>query len=74
MAHLGQLSTTTPSVLYLQTSRMEAAKKLPDMTFTAEDLIGVVLPNSDPLVLLLHIAGQRIHRVLVDGGSGVNIL
>lgn len=74
MAHLGQLSNTAPSVLSLQMGRNDAANKLLVMTFSANDLVGIVLPYSDPQVLSVHIDGQRIHRVLMDGRSGANVL
>lgn len=69
MAHLKQLSS-----LSLQIGRNEPTRKLPDMTFIADHLIGIVLPHSDPLVLSVHIDGQGINQFLIDEGAGANIL
>ncbi|XP_062089302.1 uncharacterized protein LOC133795864 [Humulus lupulus] len=44
------------------------------ITFTDDDLQGVHLPHDDPLVISLQIDHCQLGRVLVDGGSGVDIL
>lgn len=46
-------------------------KVISDMTFTLDDLARVVFPYSDYLVMTVTIDGQRIHRVLLNGGAGV---
>ncbi|XP_062104183.1 uncharacterized protein LOC133815347 [Humulus lupulus] len=44
------------------------------ITFTEDDLRGVHLPHDDPLVISLQVDHCQLGRVLVDGGSGVDIL
>ncbi|XP_062074857.1 uncharacterized protein LOC133778851 [Humulus lupulus] len=44
------------------------------ITFTDDDLQGVHLPHDDPLVISLQVDHCQLGRVLVDGGSGVDIL
>ncbi|XP_062100831.1 uncharacterized protein LOC133806757 [Humulus lupulus] len=44
------------------------------ITFTEDDLRGVHLPHGDPLVISLQVDHCLLGRVLVDGGSGVDIL
>ncbi|XP_062114151.1 uncharacterized protein LOC133825188 [Humulus lupulus] len=44
------------------------------ITFTDEDLKGVHLPHDDPLVISLQVDHCQLGRVLIDGGSGVDIL
>ncbi|XP_062119325.1 uncharacterized protein LOC133833084 [Humulus lupulus] len=44
------------------------------VTFTDEDLKGVHLPHDDPLVISLQVDHCQLGRVLIDGGSGVDIL
>jgi hypothetical protein len=42
--------------------------------FLDDDYAGVSLPHTDALVLSLAIANHKIHRILIDTGSSVNIL
>ncbi|XP_062080621.1 uncharacterized protein LOC133785393 [Humulus lupulus] len=44
------------------------------ITFTEDNLQGVHLPHDDPLVISLQVDRCQLGRVLVDGGSGVDIL
>ncbi|XP_062103814.1 uncharacterized protein LOC133814927 [Humulus lupulus] len=44
------------------------------ITFTDDDLKGVHLPHDDPLVISLQVDHYQLGRVLIDGGSGVDIL
>ncbi|XP_062117115.1 uncharacterized protein LOC133830983 [Humulus lupulus] len=44
------------------------------ITFTEDDLRGVHLPHDDNLFLLLQVDHFQLGTVLVDGGSGVDIL
>ncbi|XP_062118774.1 uncharacterized protein LOC133832448 [Humulus lupulus] len=44
------------------------------ITFTDDDLKGVHLPHDDPLVISLQVDHCQLGRVLIDGGSGVDIL
>src|SRR5262249_45646318 len=56
----------------------EQPSKLPRLkepiTFSDEDLEGVRHPHNDPLVVSTSIDGFDVHRLLVDNGSGPNIL
>ncbi|XP_062103028.1 uncharacterized protein LOC133814025 [Humulus lupulus] len=44
------------------------------ITFTDDDLKGVNLPHDDPLFISLQVDHCQLGRVLIDGGSGVDIL
>ncbi|XP_062086271.1 uncharacterized protein LOC133792386 [Humulus lupulus] len=44
------------------------------ITFIEDDLRGVHLPHENPLVISLQVDHCQLGRVLVDGGSGVDIL
>ncbi|XP_056696908.1 uncharacterized protein [Spinacia oleracea] len=46
----------------------------PNMTFTADDCFGVQYKHDDPLVISMDLNNHNVHRVLVDGGSAVNII
>ncbi|KAL8536220.1 hypothetical protein ACS0TY_011740 [Phlomoides rotata] len=44
------------------------------LTFTTDDLKGVMMPHNDPLVTSMNIMGTKVHRPLVDTGSYTNII
>ena len=44
------------------------------MSFSDEDKIGTIQPYDDALVVTLRIGGYDVKRVLVDQGSGVEIM
>ncbi|XP_024164092.1 uncharacterized protein LOC112171089 [Rosa chinensis] len=44
------------------------------ITFTDEDGEGLIYPHSDPIIITALIADCEVARVLVDGGSAVNII
>ena len=46
----------------------------PDLTFTDEDLLLGSKPHNRSLYVFGYAREQRIERILVDGGSAVNIL
>ncbi|XP_056688411.1 uncharacterized protein [Spinacia oleracea] len=46
----------------------------PNMTFTADDCLGVQYEHEDPLVISMDLNNHNVHRVLVDVGSVVNII
>ena len=43
-----------------------------DLTFTKDDLRGVVPHDNDPMVVSVVTAGRKVHRVLVDQGSSAD--
>ena len=45
-----------------------------DITFTKEDLRDVVPHDNDPIVVSLVTTGRKVHRVLVDQGSSVDVM
>ena len=44
------------------------------MNFSDEDKIGTLQPHDDALVVIFKIRGYDVKRVLVDQGSGVEIM
>ena len=46
----------------------------PDLSFSNEDKVGTLQPHDDALVVTLRIGGYDVKRVLVDQGSGVEIM
>ncbi|XP_026435783.1 uncharacterized protein LOC113333566 [Papaver somniferum] len=44
------------------------------MTFDAEDIEEDMEDHNDPLVLTLPVEGRNINKILIDGGSSVNVL
>jgi len=42
--------------------------------FSDDDYAGVSLPNTDALVVTLAIADHKIHWILLDTGSSIDIL
>lgn len=55
----------------IESSRVRASAPI---TFTNEDLEGINLPQSDPLVIKLRIGDSIVSRVLVDKGSSSDII
>ncbi|XP_068491976.1 uncharacterized protein [Phaseolus vulgaris] len=45
-----------------------------DFVFTKADLQDVIPHENDPVVILLVIAGRRVHYVLVDQGSSADVI
>ena len=41
----------------------------PPITFSDEDLVGVLLPHDDALVVTLGIAHYDVRRILINNGS-----
>ena len=46
----------------------------PTLCFSEEDKIGTTQPHDDALVITLRIGDYDVRRVMVDGGSGVEIM
>ena len=46
----------------------------PILSFSIDDKVGTVQPHDDTLVVTLHIEGYDVRRVLVDQGSGAEIM
>ena len=46
----------------------------PALSFSNEDKVGTIQPHNDALVVTLRIRGYDVKRVLVDQGSGVEIM
>lgn len=44
------------------------------VTFTKDDASHVRFPNNDPFIVTLLIANRRVHRILVDTGSSINVM
>ncbi|XP_021854569.2 uncharacterized protein [Spinacia oleracea] len=52
----------------------EKEPRPPNMTFTADDCLGVQYKHEDPLVISMDLNNHNVHRVLVDGGSVMSII
>ena len=52
-------------------ARMESR---PALSFSDEDKVGTIQPHNDALVVTLRIGGYDVKRVLVDQGSGAEIM
>ena len=46
----------------------------PVLSFSEEDKIGTIQPHDDALVITLRIGGYDVKRVIVDDGSGAEIM
>ena len=46
----------------------------PVLRFLDEDMVGTIQPHDDALVITLRIEGYDVKRVMVDQGSGVEIM
>ncbi|KAK9070807.1 hypothetical protein SSX86_011209 [Deinandra increscens subsp. villosa] len=55
----------------VKTSIQKDAK---DVTFGEDDMCNVMDPHHDGLVITLYIANHYVKRILIDGGSSVNII
>ena len=55
----------------LKKARMETQ---PVLRFSDEDMVGTIQPHDDALVITLRIEGYDVKRVMVDQGSGVEIM
>ena len=44
------------------------------MSFSEEDKVGTIQPHDDALVITFKIGGYDVRRVMVDQGSGVEIM
>ncbi|XP_070031994.1 uncharacterized protein [Nicotiana tomentosiformis] len=54
--------------------RVREASEDDEITFTEEDVDGLILLHNDALVISLHVLNFKIKRVLVDPGSSVDII
>ena len=57
--------------LELKRARMDIQ---PALSFSDEDKIGTIQPHDDAFVVMLRIGGYDMKRVMVDQGSGVEIM
>ena len=44
------------------------------LSFLEEDKVGAIQPHNDALVITLRIGGYDVKRVMVDNGSGAEIM
>ena len=45
-----------------------------NVKFSEEDKVGTIQPHDDTLVITLRIGGYDVKRLMVDNGSGVEIM
>src|ERR1044072_3116575 len=73
-------STSSARKRYLRTTYQVNTLKarievpLPIISFTAEDVVGILPHEDDPMVVRLRVDGVNVKRVLIDQGSSANIL
>ena len=64
----------TPEELSFETCVDTSVATIKNLTFSDEDLLLGSTPHNRPLFISGYTREQRLNRVLVDGGSTVNIL
>ena len=67
-------AATAPRLELMEITEQTEPPQLSDMAFTREDCRRVSYPHSDPLVVVIDIADQSVHRVLLDSGAKVNVI
>ena len=55
-------------------SKMAKVNIQPALSFSDEDKVGTIQPHDDALVVTLTIGGYDVKRVMVDQGSGAEIM
>ena len=55
-------------------SKRARGENRPAMSFSKEDKVGTIQPHDDVLVVTFRIWGYDVKRVMVDQGSGVEIM
>ena len=58
----------------IRESKRVRLKALPTLGFSKEDKVGIFQPHDDALVVTLQIGGYNVKRILVDQGSGAEIM
>ncbi|XP_075107055.1 uncharacterized protein LOC142180034 [Nicotiana tabacum] len=61
-------------ILVTHGKRIREALEDDEITFTEEDVDGLVLPHNDALVISLNILDFKVKRMLVNPGSSANII
>lgn len=71
-AHLRAI--ISPELELIEATEQKEPPPMLDMTFTREDYRGVPYPHSDPLVMVVYIIEQSVHRVLLDCSTKLNVI
>ena len=71
-AHLR--AATASKLELMKVVDQEEPPPMPDMTSTWEDCRRVSYPHLHPLVMVVDIVDQSVHRVLLDSGAEVNVI
>ena len=83
MAALGRIGTYSFEVMFVSSSHTEdpipepkrgKMQVQPALSFSNDDKVGTYQPHDDALVVTLRIGSYDVRRVLVDQGSGVEIM
>lgn len=61
-------------VMYLGRLAKTRRRESLSLYFSDEDLLGIVSPHDDALVVTLAVANHNLHCILVDTGSSVDLL
>ncbi|KAL8555597.1 hypothetical protein ACS0TY_003413 [Phlomoides rotata] len=68
--------TAVRALNHVQIETGSLKKKVPSfpLTFTEDDLNGIMTPHNNSLVVSANIMGTKVHRLLIDTGSYANII
>ena len=74
-----QKGYTRQAVALYQVNNVNHQDKIPwlsevPITFKEEEAQGLIHPHKDAIVVSLKITGRKVHRVLIDNGSSMDIL
>jgi len=58
----------------ITTATMDKPRQAPDITFSNDDLKGVIPHEDDPIVVSVIMMGKNVHRVLIDQGSSADVM
>lgn len=61
-------------VHFLQAAPTNKMRRMEDVTFTSNDLIGLLVNHDDPLVIMVILANYEVRKMLVNTSNAVDVL